>query len=77
LYTSPDGDDDKAIIIFRDTIPELLNDELFISMFNAWHGFKLFGLPFAGGYREQPCQWVDAVKMCEGIYNEHLERERG
>ena len=77
MYSSPDGDDNKSVIVFRDEIPGLLDDERFISAFNAWHSFKLYGqLPFSGGYREQPCQWCDAVKMFEGIYNEHLEMER-
>lgn len=77
LYASPDGDDNKAVIIWRDEIPELLDNEYFISVFEAWHGFKLYDtLPFIGGYRDQPCQWCDSIRLLEGMYNEHLEQER-
>ena len=73
---APDGDEKKAIVIVRDQIPDLLDDEYFVSVFTAWHRHKLFGLPYEGGYMDQPCQWSDAVLLCEGMYNEHLERER-
>ncbi len=77
MYASPDGDDSKSVIVFRDEIPKLLNDEYFLSAFTAWHDFKVFGrLAYDGGYRDQPCQWCDAVKLFESIYNQHIEQRR-
>ena len=31
----------------------------------AWRDFKTFGLPYAGGYMEQPAIWVAIMRVLE------------
>ena len=55
----------------RCDIPDILSDEGFVTALTEWHEFKSYGLPYAGGVKDQPCQWFDIIKVFNGLYDKH------
>jgi hypothetical protein len=58
----------------RRRIPELFDDR-FYSALVLFNRFRVFGLPFAGGWAEQPAQVVDVLEALDGA-SRAVENER-
>jgi hypothetical protein len=58
----------------RRRIPELFDDR-FYSALVLFNRFRVFGLPFAGGWAEQPAQVVDVLDALESA-SRAVENER-
>jgi len=43
----------------------------------AWRDFKNFGLPYAGGYMEQPALWVAIMRVLENESAAWQEEQHG
>ena len=43
----------------------------------AWRDYKMFGLPYAGGYMQQPSNWVAVMRIIEAESNIWEEEQRG
>ena len=43
----------------------------------AWKDFKTFGLPYSGGYMEQPALWVAVVRIVENESAAWQEEQHG
>lgn len=51
------------------TIPDMFTDE-FVGLLNAWSKTRKFGMPFAGGWAEQPCRLMDVLSEFERMFAE-------
>ena len=51
------------LTIYRRKIPELYEE--YMPMLAVWSDYKTFGLPYAGGYMQQPAAWVKIVRAVE------------
>ena len=58
----------------RRDIPTLFNDEYWGAL-KLWNRYKLFGLPFDGGWAEQPAAVIDVLEALESA-SRAVERER-
>lgn len=58
----------------RRRIPELFDDR-FYSALMLHNKFRTFGLPFAGGWADQPAQVIDVLDALESASRD-VERER-
>ena len=54
----------------RDEIPEYFN-EYYTSALLIYNRFKRFGLPFSGGWMEQPAYIMKVLELFEVISNSH------
>jgi len=54
----------KLVKVMKSDIPYYI-DEQFWSCANIWGRWKQFGLPFTGGWAEQPAHIVDAIEAVE------------
>jgi len=54
----------KLAKVLKSEIPEYV-DEQFWSCANVWSRYKQFGLPFTGGWAEQPAHIIDAIEAVE------------
>ena len=43
----------------------------------AWRDYKMFGLPYPGGYMQQPAIWVAVMRIIEAESNIWQEDNRG
>lgn len=53
-----------GVEIRRDKIPEYFTEDA-IEAIDLWHRFKMLGLPFSGGWAEQPSIFIAAIEACE------------
>ncbi len=51
-------------LICRRDIPQYLNDNAMAAI-RVWRNYRVFGLPFAGGWAEQPGVFWDAIETLE------------
>lgn len=51
-------------VIRRDKIPEYFSDDN-LAAFELWEKFRLFGLPYSGGWAEQPARLVNIIQQLE------------
>ena len=51
------------IIVDAKALPGIVED--YWPALMAWKDFKTFGLPYAGGYMEQPALWVAIMRVLE------------
>lgn len=58
----------------RRDVPGLFSDEYWAAL-RLWNRYKLFGLPFSGGWADQPAVVVDILEALEGA-NRAVEKER-
>ena len=56
-------------------VPLLFTVELWRAI-KIWNNFKVFGLPFAGGWAEQPKHIVKIITMVESASNQEEEEKR-
>ena len=54
----------KLVKVFRSEIPEYV-DDCFWACADIWGRYRQFGLPFAGGWAEQPAHIIDAIEAIE------------
>lgn len=59
--------------VFHSQIPDYVDGELY-SAVNLWNRWKSFGLPFGGGWAEQPAHVVDAIEAVEHGIREYNGR---
>lgn len=74
--------DDKEVLadgvaVVRSEIPGLLNSEEFTVAIREWHEFKVYGYPYDGGRKDQPCQWFDVIQLFDGLADKHGRQNGG
>lgn len=63
----------KLAKVVNSEIPDYVDDELW-SAVNLWNRYKAYGLPFGGGWAEQPAHLVDAIDAVEHGIREYNSR---
>lgn len=53
----------------RSDIPDYFTDE-FAHLLTAWSSIKKWGMPYSGGWAEQPCRLMDVMGEFERLYAE-------
>ena len=66
-----------GIVVTRSDIPGLLEDKGFYIAMREWNNYHRFGLPFTGGWKEQPCQLIDVIELFDSLYEKHREKPHG
>lgn len=56
-----------GVAVERRQIPDYFTDE-FTELLSAWSQTRKFGMPFAGGWAEQPCRLMDVLKDFERMF---------
>jgi hypothetical protein len=51
-------------VICRADIPKYLTPKVYAAI-DLWQKWKLFGMPFAGGWAEQPAIYMDVIERLE------------
>ena len=64
-----------SYVIQGNKVPLLFTVELWRAI-KIWNNFKVFGLPFAGGWAEQPTHIVKIITMGESASNQEEEEKR-
>lgn len=58
----------KLIKVMRSEVADYC-DDVFWSVFDVWYKWRVFqGLPFAGGWAEQPAHLIEAIEAAEAGY---------
>lgn len=60
----------------RKDIPRYLSGRARAAI-RVWENFKLFGLPFAGGWAEQPAVYMDVIECIEAEVAKRKAAPRG
>lgn len=66
--------DGKTIVVEPKQVADYYNDEWW-KAHGVWASCRAYGLPFSGGWAEQPARLMDAISIMDRIY-ERVERER-
>lgn len=53
----------------RRMIPDYFTPE-FADTLGAWSNIRRWGMPFAGGWADQPCRLMDVMSEYERLFNE-------
>ena len=57
-----------GVNVTRNKISSYFTPE-FVGLLNAWSNIKRWGMPFAGGWAEQPCRLMDVMTAFEAAFN--------
>lgn len=71
--------DNKIIVrlsdeIVRKHIPWAVNR--YIHLFDAWQKWRTFGLPYVGGWADQPAPLLDVLNQLEYAHAEYMQAQR-
>lgn len=61
--------DSVIAVVQRRAIPDYFTAE-FADTLTAWSNTKRWGMPFEGGWADQPCRLMDVLVEYERMYNE-------
>jgi len=56
--------------VIKSEIPSYFTVEN-IEMINLWKNYHLMGLPFSGGWAEQPAIYMDVISVLENAWRQH------
>ena len=63
-------------LIWRADIPKYRTEEAMTAI-QLWSNYKCFGLPFAGGWAEQPAVVMDVLEVLENEWRKREAEARG
>jgi hypothetical protein len=62
-------------VVLRRDIPDLLTPE-FAQALRVWTDYKRFGLPYHGGWAEQPAPLITLIRLFEGEFQTWQESKK-
>ncbi len=65
----------SGILVRRDLIPDYFTDEA-MEQIGLWNKYHTIGLPFAGGWAEQPAIYIDIIEALESQYRKVYGNQR-
>ena len=71
------GLNSRPHFIMRSAIPQYVTPT-FWALFRVWHRYHIgLGLPYSGGWAEQPAHLVDVIELYESLYRQfQMERQQ-